>query len=80
MLNKEICKKCINQNHQKEGNVPWNKSDLYFIINGKKITKNDDELWDKFGKVACQYSFDIININKIPDTCYFKLEQLLKGN
>lgn len=69
MLNKKICKKCINEQKDFMGRV-WN---------------NDDEDFWKIGRMLCPTRFRterylLTHINKIPpEKCPYRLEQILKG-
>ena len=67
MLNKTICKKCLDDDSVRVGFTPWNTI--------------DDTAWDDKGVICfCPGSnkFDVIKItDPPPKKCYYMLEQLV---
>lgn len=60
MLNREICKKCIDDNTENKFD-PWSSS--------------DDEFWDNHGEIECIPNQITPVREKPPEWCLHKLEQ-----
>jgi hypothetical protein len=67
MLNKDICKKCHNNNY-------GIKEKIYSSIDWNE---NDERLWN-FTMIDCIYKTGLKITDNIPKNCLYKLEHLLK--
>jgi hypothetical protein len=76
LLNKEICKQCINKMAL---GSQWGEIEV-------QDGMSDDEVWDEYGKVACppckeNEGIAFVDIEEEPPTwCVYKLEHLVSSN
>ena len=76
MLNKEICKKCINNRSK---SLPLTSDRTFAPVSWYD---SDDQRWDNFQTIWCRFNYntDEFPINVISKHCLYKLEHLVISN
>jgi hypothetical protein len=88
MLDKEVCIKCCNKNRYKGFEFISYVDKNQKVIDGEHTyygnpwNEDDERNW-KNKEVNCAFfedEYQMINLDEIPFGCYYKLEQIIKGN
>jgi len=72
MLNKKICKKCINSTQE----YGWNETNIFETGVEERI--RDEELWEKHKAVYC-IDETMRQIDIIPTNCPYYLEHIMEN-